>query len=84
MASVENLSFAQIQSQILWHALQKIDAADRQVIYLRYFLELSVEEAAQAMDTPEGTVKSRLHRAIGRLRAIIEREFPTLREGWMP
>ena len=59
-----------------------MDATDRQVIYLQFFLELSVEETAQAMSTAEGTIKSRLHRALGRLRTIIEREYPTLREGW--
>jgi RNA polymerase sigma-70 factor (ECF subfamily) len=81
-ASVENLSIEQIDAQWLWQALQKMDAADRQVIYLRFFLELSVEETALAMGTAEGTIKSRLHRALGRLRTIIEREYPTLREGW--
>jgi RNA polymerase sigma-70 factor (ECF subfamily) len=79
-ASVENLSLEQIQAQTIWQALQKMDATDRQVIYLRFFLELSVEETAQAMDTAEGTIKSRLHRALGRLRTIIEREYPALRE----
>ncbi len=81
-ANVENLSLEQIDAQTVWQALQKMDDADRQVIYLRFFLELSVEETAQAMGTAEGTIKSRLHRALGRLRIIIEREYPTLREGW--
>jgi RNA polymerase sigma-70 factor (ECF subfamily) len=80
--SVESLSIEQIDAQSLWQALQKMDAADRQVIYLRFFLELSVEETAQAMSTAEGTIKSRLHRALGRLRTIIERDYPNLREGW--
>jgi RNA polymerase sigma-70 factor (ECF subfamily) len=81
-ANVEALSIEQIDAQWLWQALQKMDAPDRQVIYLRFFLELSVEESAQAMGTAEGTIKSRLHRALGRLRMIIERDYPTLREGW--
>ena len=41
---------------------------DREVISLRYFLELSEAEAASVMGCARGTVKSRLSRAIGRLR----------------
>ncbi len=80
--SVEALSLAQIQAQTLWLAVQKLDEPDRQVIYLRYFLELPVEETAQVIQAAEGTVKSRLHRAVQRLKAIIERDFPGLRAGW--
>jgi RNA polymerase sigma factor (sigma-70 family) len=42
---------------------------DRLVISTRYFLELSGEETAAALGIPEGTVKSRLSRALARLRA---------------
>jgi RNA polymerase sigma factor (sigma-70 family) len=45
---------------------------DRLVISSRYFLELSGEETAAALGIPEGTVKSRLSRALRRLRALFE------------
>jgi RNA polymerase sigma-70 factor (ECF subfamily) len=45
---------------------------DRLVISSRYFLELSGEETAAALGIPEGTVKSRLSRALSRLRARYE------------
>jgi RNA polymerase sigma-70 factor (ECF subfamily) len=45
---------------------------DRLVITSRYFLELSGEETAAALGIPEGTVKSRLSRALARLRARVE------------
>jgi RNA polymerase sigma-70 factor (ECF subfamily) len=45
---------------------------DRLVIASRYFLELSGEETAAALGIPEGTVKSRLSRALARLRARYE------------
>ncbi|MDQ6879301.1 MAG: RNA polymerase sigma factor [Candidatus Dormibacteraeota bacterium] len=41
---------------------------DRLVIVSRYLLELSGEETAAALGIAEGTVKSRLSRALGRLR----------------
>jgi RNA polymerase sigma factor (sigma-70 family) len=45
---------------------------DRMVISSRYFLELSGEETAAALGIPEGTVKSRLSRALTRLRVLFE------------
>jgi RNA polymerase sigma factor (sigma-70 family) len=49
-----------------------LDEEDRLVISSRYFLELSGEETAAALGVPEGTVKSRLSRALTRLRARFE------------
>src|SRR3979409_640464 len=44
---------------------------DRLVITSRYLLELSGEETAAALGIPEGTVKSRLSRALARLRTTL-------------
>jgi RNA polymerase sigma-70 factor (ECF subfamily) len=55
--------------------------ADQTVIYLRYYLDLSVAETAQALDIEPGTVKSRLNRALGRLRETVLRERPLWIEG---
>ena len=41
---------------------------DRQVIACRYFLDLSEQETAALLGCPRGTVKSRLSRALDRLR----------------
>ncbi len=71
---------ARLEAQALWQAVRRLSAADQEVIYLRYFLELSVTEAAEAMQVEPGTVKSRLSRALGRLRDVIERDFPLLAE----
>ncbi|MEJ2352579.1 MAG: sigma factor-like helix-turn-helix DNA-binding protein [Anaerolineales bacterium] len=60
----------------------RLDQKDQQVIYLRYFLNLPIAEAAGALGVPEGTVKSRTHRALNRLQAVIDRDFPSLRDGW--
>ena len=44
----------------------------RLVIGYRYFLDLSEEETAAALGIPRGTVKSRLARALERLREQME------------
>jgi RNA polymerase sigma-70 factor (ECF subfamily) len=64
----------------LWQAVRRLSITDQEVVYLRCFLELSVEETAQALGIASGTVKSRLSRALDRLRGVVEREFPGLRE----
>lgn len=79
--NAEERSSQRWQSHTLWKAVRRLAVSDQQVIYLRFFLELSVSETAEAMLVAEGTVKSRLNRALGRLRKIIQYEFPSLQEG---
>jgi len=78
---IEERSELDQDSHQLWKAVRQLSIDDQQVVYLRFFLDLSVAEAAQALDVAEGTVKSRLNRALGRLRAIIKTDFPALSEG---
>ena len=54
---------------ILLTAVNGLRDDDREVIAARYYRELSELEAAEALGIPRGTVKSRLSRALGRLRA---------------
>lgn len=63
----------------LWQAVRRMERTDQEIIYLRYFLELTVEETAETLGIAEGTVKSRLSRALERLRGVVKREFPILR-----
>ncbi len=79
--SIEERSAQHMESSDLWKAVQNLSTPDQRVVYLRYFLELSVAETAQALSIPEGTVKSRLSRALERLRGIIQQDFPVLVEG---
>lgn len=74
----EELSAQQMEAQQLWQAVRRLDPADQQIVYLRYFLDLSVAETAETLHTAQGTVKSRSHRALERLRNVIRREFPML------
>lgn len=56
----------------LLEALQRLDERDRLVIACRYFLDLSEAETAAALGCRRGTVKSRLSRALDRLRTGME------------
>jgi len=55
---------------VLLAALDSLDERDRLVIGCRYLLELSESETAAALGCRPGTVKSRLSRALERLRAV--------------
>ena len=78
--TIEEKSTRQMEAGELWRAVQTLSLPDQQIVYLRYFLELSVAETAQALDVAEGTVKSRLSRALEKLRGIIRQDFPVLAE----
>lgn len=79
--SLEELSTRRTEAQSLWTAVRSMDKPDQEIIYLRCFLDLSVAETAEALSIAEGTVKSRLNRALGRLRLLIIKAFPDLAEG---
>ena len=68
------------EASTLLRAIDELPDDDRVVLYLRYFLELPEREIADGDRKPPGTVKSRLHRASGRLRELIERKYPSLKE----
>jgi RNA polymerase sigma-70 factor (ECF subfamily) len=68
------------EAEMLWRAVRRLPAPDQEIIYLRFFLDLSEAESASTLDIAPGTVKSRLHRALGRLRTIVDVDFPALRE----
>jgi RNA polymerase sigma-70 factor, ECF subfamily len=57
---------------LLDRALEALTPDERVVIGLRYDTDLTVPAIAAMLAIPEGTVKSRLHHALGRLRAAIE------------
>jgi len=75
----ERVAMATEASRQVWEAINRLGEDDRVILYLRYFLELSEADMARAIGKAPGTVKSRLHRAGRRLRAVIEKEYPHLR-----
>ena len=58
----------------LVHAIDALPTNSRLVVTCRYLLELSEAETAQVLGWPVGTVKSRLSRALDRLRTTLAEE----------
>ena len=70
--SPEASALARERREVVLEALRHMREEDRLVIAYRYFFELSEVEMADALGVARGTVKSRLSRAIARLRTTME------------
>lgn len=75
--SLDEMGEAAAQLKGIVEALRE---PDRQVIYLRFFLGLTLEETGETLSLPIGTVKSRLSRALDRLREKVQASYPALRQ----
>ena len=64
---------AREELELLHDALHELSDRQRQMIVLRYFEELSVEETAAATDAAPGTVKATVWQALRKLREIWNR-----------
>ena len=67
-------------ARLLRKAVSALPNKDREVVYLRFFLGLGEGETAATLEIPVGTAKSRLSRALARLRTVVEKDFPGLKE----
>ena len=56
----------------LERALRRVSDDQRSILVLTFYVGLSPTDAADALDIPVGTAKSRLHYAIAALRAAVE------------
>lgn len=56
------------QGERLARAVDRLSDADREIILLRHYSELSFREIADVLGVPLGTALARAHRALGRLR----------------
>jgi RNA polymerase sigma-70 factor (ECF subfamily) len=52
-------------------AMQRLDERERAIVVLHYFLGLPLTDVAATLQVPLGTVKSRLHRALGEMRVTV-------------
>ena len=65
---------AQSEEPWLAAALAELPPEERDVLFLHVWADLPYEQIATALALPVGTVRSRLHRARGRLREALTRE----------
>ncbi|WP_440117560.1 sigma-70 family RNA polymerase sigma factor [Paenibacillus sp. QZ-Y1] len=68
----EPSSWDQPEDPDLAEAVSTLDRDCKQIIILSYFEGFSLTEVADILEIPTGTVKSRLHRALGKLRDQLE------------
>lgn len=67
------------QSKLIHQLVDRLPEAKRKVINLIYYSDLSIDQTAQVLHIPEGTVKSRLHYAIKQL----TQEWQALASEWL-
>ena len=65
----ENLNYLELAAVIA-----KLPTEQQHLIYLKYYQELKNEEIAKEFNIPEGTVKSRLHATLRKLRSLFSEE----------
>ncbi|MEX2102806.1 MAG: RNA polymerase sigma factor, partial [Gaiellaceae bacterium] len=70
--SPEGAVLGSVQRETLLRAVNGLREEDQLVISCRYYLERSEEETAEVLGWRRGTVKSRLSRALERLRAEVQ------------
>jgi RNA polymerase sigma-70 factor (ECF subfamily) len=81
---VQDVSTRVTDADYVERMLAIVDPAQRAVVVLHYYLDLSLPETAAALGIPVGTAKSRLNRALDamRIRIVDERrqDEPEIRE----
>jgi RNA polymerase sigma factor (sigma-70 family) len=70
----QEAAIAEVQHGDLKEALDQLSGPDRAVLSLRYEENFDMAEIACILGVPEGTVKSRLFYARGRLRKYLEKD----------
>ena len=61
-------------------AIKELPNEHRETVLLRWQDQLSYEEISEVLKIPVGTVRSRLHNALGKLRTLLEVEIPSVHE----
>jgi RNA polymerase sigma-70 factor (ECF subfamily) len=58
----------------LWQALDKMSKEEKTLLSLRYINDLDIKEISSVLNSPIGTVKSKIHRSIKKLTKLLEVE----------
>jgi len=74
MARVPDASTDVAEREWLMTELGQLDLDRRAVVVLHFYLDLTVDQVADVLDIPRGTVASRLYRGLDQLRASLSTE----------
>jgi RNA polymerase sigma factor (sigma-70 family) len=66
------------KKRLIETAIRRLPARQREILSMRYFGEMRLEEIAEALDCPLGTVKSNLHKAVLALKDLLSRRKEVL------
>ncbi|MEJ2110581.1 MAG: sigma-70 family RNA polymerase sigma factor [Acidobacteriota bacterium] len=69
LAVLERMETAE---RVRW-ALSRLHLKDREILALRYVEELKTNELAERLNLPVGTAKARIHRALAKLKELLEK-----------
>lgn len=75
--SVEEEALERLRKSEVLQYLLRLPLHYQEVLYLYYYLDLSTREIAQAVASPESTVRNKLHRARERLAREMNKEGKT-------
>src|SRR4051794_36562634 len=73
--------WSRLRHQAAQALLTALPDAERELLELAYFAGFTQRELAERLALPLGTVKSRMHTALGRLRELLEGDVDTLDAG---
>ncbi|WP_062106329.1 sigma-70 family RNA polymerase sigma factor [Bacillus niameyensis] len=72
---IENIAFSEYYDELeIKDAMLKLDERSRELLTLKYFNDMKIKEIAEAMQCPEGSIKTWLHKALKQLRVILDEE----------
>ena len=72
--SMHDMAGALADRDLVDTAMRRLDESGRAIVVLHYFLGMPLTEVASTLGIPIGTVKSRLHRALGEMRIAVATE----------
>ncbi len=70
--SPSELLMADERKRALMDAMGRLDQDARELIMMRYFEQMAAKEIADVVESTEGAVRTRLHRALNQLREVCE------------
>lgn len=68
-------TLGRLEREALAAALNRLPESQREALVLRFYAELPLEDVARVVGCPEGTVKSRIHYALRKLRGLLAVEY---------